>query len=293
MYVCIVCVCMYTCVYVYMYVCACMYICMYCVCMYTCMYICMHYVCTYVCMYVLCMCVCMYVMYSVYECICMYGVCMYVCKQQDFLVPRATRSLTSPVREIIISQIWPSFIEFPCLAPLSKICYEQETTHPPLFFYLTYSLCTHFAATCSRPPGAAVPRTLPTPSSALCVYIHVEVSKKGSREKYDEHAICTVTNSVSARHGFTYFRWLLSLSLCRHLRKSWTEVYFRKQTPDLTSSLCRPQPQQLSDHNSLLFRLISLFVNPYICLWPRTLCQETKSVSSFTFLILVPFSNKI
>ena len=41
---------------------------------------------------------------------------------------------------------------------------------PPSLYYLTYSWCTNFAATCSRPPGAAVPLALPSPSSAIvCV----------------------------------------------------------------------------------------------------------------------------
>jgi hypothetical protein len=103
---------------------------------------------------------------------------------------------------------------------------------------------------------------------------------------------CNKLSLLSSRlHLFSLVALSLSL-LCRHLRKSWTEVYFKKQSPDLTI-LCRPQPRQLSDHNSLLFRLISLFVNPYICLWPRTLCQETNSVYSFTFIVIIPFSHKI
>ena len=48
--------------------------------------------------------------------------------------------------------------------------YLANRKRTPPFFNLTYSWCTHFAATCSRPPGAAVPLALPSPSSAtVCV----------------------------------------------------------------------------------------------------------------------------
>ena len=76
------CVCMFVCMY-YVYVCMCVYVYM-CICMFICMYVsvCM-FVCMTVCMYV-CMCVCMYLcMYvCVYACVYVWiyvGMCMYVC----------------------------------------------------------------------------------------------------------------------------------------------------------------------------------------------------------------------
>jgi hypothetical protein len=74
-------VCMYTCMYVYMYVCihVCMYTCMFVcihVCMYTCMYVYM-YVCIHVCMYT-CMYLYMYVCIYVYMYVYMY-IYIYVC----------------------------------------------------------------------------------------------------------------------------------------------------------------------------------------------------------------------
>ena len=61
------------CIFIYLYVCSFVSICMF---MYVCLYVCM-YVCMYVCIYV-CMYVCMYVCIYVCMYVCMYA-CMYVC----------------------------------------------------------------------------------------------------------------------------------------------------------------------------------------------------------------------
>jgi hypothetical protein len=176
-----------------------------------------------------------------------------------------------------------------CFEDPKSVEKRKRTPPSPFFYYLTYSWCTHFAATCSRPPGAA-PLALPSPSSAI-VCVHTRLGQQEGGEEINTTRTCNLHCNKRSLHS----SWLhlfslvaLSLSLCRHSRNSERKFILSRSRQTFRACVVH-NLTNCFDHNSLLYRMISLFVNPQIFMWPCTLCQQTNNVSSFTFLVLVLF----
>jgi hypothetical protein len=154
---------------------------------------------------------------------------------------------------------------------------------------LKYSWCTHFAATCSLPPGAAVPLALPSPSSTI-VCVHTRLGQQEGEKRYIrlERAMCTVTNAVSWLHLFSLVARSHSISVGIYAR---AERKFILSKSRQTLRACVVQKLSNCLITSVYFRRwsVHLRTHTYFCGHAH---YVRKRISSFTFLVLVPFLQK-
>jgi len=136
----------------------------------------------------------------------------------------------------------------------------------------------------------------PLPKLRHCVCTHTSRSARRGEETNTTRTCNLHCNKRSLHsswlHLFSLVALSLFLSLCRHSRKSERKFILSNSRQTLRACVVH-NLSNCFDHISLLYRMISLFVNPQIFLWPCTLCQETKNVSSFTFPVLVLFLQKV